>query len=82
MISRALAKRQSTLEERLEGRARSHAVWGLSPPRQAVLVAGGFRETAQFDSIILVRPQGQEHHFVTGKIDLEEVVFIRRYQGL
>jgi protein involved in polysaccharide export with SLBB domain len=41
---------------------------GLSPPRQAVLVAGGFRETAQFDSIILVRPQGQEHHFVTGKI--------------
>jgi hypothetical protein len=49
---------------------------GLSPPRQPVLVAGGFRETARFDSIILVRPQGQEHHFVTGKIDLEEVVFI------
>jgi hypothetical protein len=41
---------------------------GLSPPRQPVLVAGGFRETARFDSIILVRPQGQEHHFVTGKI--------------
>lgn len=35
---------------------------GLSPLRQAVLVAGGFRETARFDSIILVlvRAQGQE----------------------
>lgn len=33
---------------------------GLSPLMQAVLVAGGFRETARFDSIILVRAQGQE----------------------
>jgi protein involved in polysaccharide export with SLBB domain len=33
---------------------------GLSPLRQAVLVAGGFQETARFDSIILVRAQGQE----------------------
>jgi len=49
---------------------------GSSPLRQAVLVAGGFQETARFDSIIPVRPQGQENHFVTGKIDLEEVVFI------
>jgi hypothetical protein len=42
----------------------------------AVLIAGGFRETARFDSIILVRPQAQGNHFVTDKIDLEEVVFI------
>ena len=75
MISRALAKGQSTLGERLAGRARSHAVRGLSPLRQALLVTGGFRETTRFNSIILVRPQGQENHFVTGKIDLEEIVF-------
>lgn len=48
---------------------------GLSPLRQAVLVAGGFRETARFDSIILVRAR-TGNHFVTCKIHLEQVLFI------
>ena len=49
---------------------------GLSPLMQAVLGSGGFRETARFASIILVRAQGQGNHFVTCNIYLEEVVFI------
>jgi protein involved in polysaccharide export with SLBB domain len=47
----------------------------LSPLMQAVLVAGGFRETARFDSIILARA-ATGNHFVTCKIHLEHVVFI------
>ena len=46
---------------------------GLSP-LQAILAAGGFRDTAQLDSIILVRAQGQENNFISRKINLEEVV--------
>jgi polysaccharide biosynthesis/export protein len=46
---------------------------GLSP-LQAILAAGGFRDTAQLDSIILVRAQGQENDFISRKINLEEVV--------
>jgi protein involved in polysaccharide export with SLBB domain len=46
---------------------------GLSP-LQAILAAGGFRDTAQLDSIILVRAQGQDNDFISRKINLEEVV--------
>jgi protein involved in polysaccharide export with SLBB domain len=46
---------------------------GLSP-LQAILAAGGFRDTARVDSIILVRAQGQENDFISRKINLEEVV--------
>jgi protein involved in polysaccharide export with SLBB domain len=46
---------------------------GLSP-LQAILAAGGFRETARLDSVILVRAQGQENDLISRKINLEEVV--------
>jgi protein involved in polysaccharide export with SLBB domain len=46
---------------------------GLSP-LQAILAAGGFRDTARLDSIILVRAQGQENEFISRKINLEEVI--------
>ena len=46
---------------------------GLSP-LQAILAAGGFRETARLDSVILVRSQGQENDVVSRKINLEEVI--------
>jgi protein involved in polysaccharide export with SLBB domain len=46
---------------------------GLSP-LQAILAAGGFRDTAQVDSIILVRAQGHENDFISRKINLEQVV--------
>jgi polysaccharide biosynthesis/export protein len=46
---------------------------GLSP-LQAILAAGGFRDTARVDSIILVRAQGQENDFISRKINLEQVV--------
>jgi protein involved in polysaccharide export with SLBB domain len=46
---------------------------GISP-LQAILAAGGFRDTARVDSIILVRAQGQENDFISRKINLEEVV--------
>jgi protein involved in polysaccharide export with SLBB domain len=46
---------------------------GLSP-LQAILAAGGFRDTARLDSIILVRAQGQEKDYISRKINLEEVI--------
>jgi protein involved in polysaccharide export with SLBB domain len=46
---------------------------GLSP-LQAILAAGGFRETARLDSVILVRAQGQEKDYISRKINLEEVL--------
>ena len=46
---------------------------GLSP-LQAILAAGGFRDTARLDSIILVRADGQENDFISRKINLEEVI--------
>ena len=46
---------------------------GLSP-LQAILAAGGFRDTARLDSVLLVRAKGQENDFISRKINLEEVV--------
>jgi len=46
---------------------------GLSP-LQAILAAGGFRDTARLDSIILVRAQAQEKDYISRKINLEEVI--------
>ena len=46
---------------------------GLSP-LQAILAAGGFRDTARLDSVILVRAQGRENDYISRKINLEEVI--------
>lgn len=46
---------------------------GLSP-LQAIVAAGGFRPTAQTDSIILVRAAGPDEKFITRKLNLAEVI--------
>jgi protein involved in polysaccharide export with SLBB domain len=46
---------------------------GLTP-LQAVMAAGGFRDTAQLDSVILVRNGGSETNFIARKLNLEQVV--------
>ena len=45
---------------------------GLTP-MQAIIAAGGFKETARMDSIILVRP-GANDTFISRKLNLETVV--------
>jgi protein involved in polysaccharide export with SLBB domain len=46
---------------------------GLSP-LQAIVAAGGFRPTAQTDSIILVRAAGPDEKFITRKLNLAEAI--------
>lgn len=46
---------------------------GLTP-LQAVTAAGGFRDTARVDSVILVRNGGSESNFIARKLNLEQVV--------
>lgn len=45
---------------------------GLTP-LQAIIAAGGFRETARVDSVILVRPAEQDGQFMARKLDLGQV---------
>jgi protein involved in polysaccharide export with SLBB domain len=42
---------------------------GLTP-LQAITASGGFRETARFDSVILVRTGGTDNAFIARKLDL------------
>ena len=44
---------------------------GLTP-LQAITASGGFRDTARYDSVILVRTGGSEHKFIARKLNLEE----------
>jgi protein involved in polysaccharide export with SLBB domain len=46
---------------------------GLTP-LQAVIAAGGFIDTAQPDSVILVRRNGMEDSFISRKLDLTEKI--------
>lgn len=46
---------------------------GLSP-LQAIIAAGGFRTSAQTDSVILVRASGPDEKFITRKLNLAEVI--------
>lgn len=46
---------------------------GLSP-LQAVIAAGGFRTSAQTDSVILVRAPGPDEKFISRKLNLTEVI--------
>ena len=44
---------------------------GLTP-LQAITASGGFRDTARYDSVILVRTGGSEHTFIARKLNLEQ----------
>ena len=47
---------------------------GLSP-LQAIIAAGGFiRETAQVDSVVLVRTGGSDNNFISRKLNLSEAI--------
>lgn len=46
---------------------------GLSP-LQAVIAAGGFKTSAQQDSVILVRNAGSENNFMSRKLNLNEAI--------
>jgi protein involved in polysaccharide export with SLBB domain len=44
---------------------------GLTP-LQAITASGGFRETARYDSVILVRTGGSDQTFIARKLNLEQ----------
>jgi len=46
---------------------------GLSP-LQAIIAAGGFLETAQKESVVLVRTGGSENNFISRKLNLGEAI--------
>lgn len=46
---------------------------GLTP-LQAIMAAGGFRDTAAVDSVILVRPARSDGQYIARKLDLERIV--------
>lgn len=46
---------------------------GLTP-LQAIIAAGGFRDTARVDSVILVRMNGTRDQVISRKLNLDEVV--------
>ena len=41
-------------------------------PLQAITASGGFRDTARYDSVILVRTGGSEKRFIARKLNLEQ----------
>jgi protein involved in polysaccharide export with SLBB domain len=41
-------------------------------PLQAITASGGFRETARYDSVILVRTGGSDQTFIARKLNLEQ----------